>query len=238
MNGQETIIPITYIKESKNMKNWNEYRLIIFDMDGTLYYQRPVQIHMGLRMLWNACISKTGFHEFRTTMKYRKLREEWTTAASSDMEKAQFAMLAQMMQTNYQKAYNTIHKWMYTKPLDLLPKYRDRTLIKKIKELNKDNRKIVIYSDYPVQDKAKAIGLEELACFYGGQTDIGCMKPNPAGIERIVAEYGNISKDAILLVGDRMSKDGLVAEAAGIDYLILKKNKWQRTRQYRDRGIC
>ena len=60
------------------------YDLIIFDMDGTLYYQRGMQIRMAFRLMSHALSSKGGIKDILAISKYRKLRETWDTGNRMD----------------------------------------------------------------------------------------------------------------------------------------------------------
>ena len=215
------------------MKNINEYKLIIFDMDGTLYFQRPLQIHMGLKMLIS-CLKPGGIREIMTILKFRKLREHWDAPADSntDIDRAQYAHLASLSGIDTDEVERTIQKWIYEKPLSIICKYRDHKLFEIIKKYHLQNKQVVIYSDYPATDKRDALEFPSIPCIYSGQEEIGVMKPNPKGLTYIMSVYQISNPADILMVGDRMSKDGQAAISAGTDYLILKKYKFQRKKQY------
>ena len=48
-----------------------DYQLILFDMDGTLYFQRPLQFHMGMKMA-ASCLSRQGLKEMIIILKFRR----------------------------------------------------------------------------------------------------------------------------------------------------------------------
>lgn len=214
-------------------RNINEYKLILFDMDGTLYFQRPLQIHMALKMLLS-CLKPGGMREINIVLKFRKLREHWNAAASADtdIDQEQYAHLATHLNIDIAEVEQAVQKWIYEKPLSIICKYRDNTLFEIIKKYHLQNKQVVIYSDYPATDKRDALALPSIPCFYGGQKEIGCMKPNPDGIIYIMSSYQISNSADVLMVGDRMSKDGQAAILAGADYLILNKFKFQRKKQY------
>lgn len=214
-------------------KELQQYRLIIFDMDGTLYFQRPLQIHMGLMML-SSCFRSKGIKEMRVVLKYRHIREHWQNSSTDDtnLESAQYHALAEACNLPEEKVTSIIRKWMFEKPLQVLPRYKDHHLCSLLTALLNQGIKLAIYSDYPVKDKLTALALPEIPCFYSGQKEIASMKPNPKGILTIMSHYDVQNKADVLMVGDRLSKDGQAALNAGIDYLILKKHKFQRKHQY------
>lgn len=218
----------------------NDYKLIIFDMDGTLYFQRPLQIHMALKMVLS-CLKPGGLSEVMTVLKFRKLREHWDTLADKDtisqtdvnMDNAQYAHLSAQTGIPTETIAKAVQKWIYDEPLNIICNYRDHALFEIIKKYHLSEKQVVIYSDYPAIDKRDALKLPAIPCFYGGQKEISCMKPDPKGLTYIMSVYGITDPSEVLMVGDRQSKDGHAAISADTDYLILKKHKFQRNKQYR-----
>lgn len=217
-------------------KKLSTYKLIIFDMDGTLYFQRPLQLHMGMKMLF-ACASPKGLKEMKIVLRFRKMREHWKGAQekedASDIDHAQYRELARELGLRPEEIEKIIHKWIYHKPLEIIEKYRDDKLAELIKTLVKQKKKVVIYSDYPAEDKRNALKLPDIDCFYGGQREIACMKPDPKGIATILSHYQIQNPKEALMIGDRMSRDGQAAINAGIDFFILKRHRFQRRSQYK-----
>ncbi len=60
---------------------------------------------------------------------------------------------------------------------------------------------------------------------------LGELKPSPKGLNLIMQDHGYTGDD-ILMIGDRMSRDGMAAVNAGCDYLILPKSPAKRKRLY------
>ena len=229
------------------MKNVREYNLVIFDMDGTLYYHRPVQLQMAMKLLWSACTQKHGFRELSIILNYRKLRENWPTNAteirdkagsqgetsSTGLESEQYTVLAEQIGVPVEEIQKTIQKWMFMVPLEGIDRYRDKKLISLLHDLVQAGKKVVIYSDYYPKDKMSKLELSEIPSFYGGQEELDCMKPNPKGVYFIMEQMGVTDKNDVLVIGDRMSKDGQLAINAGVDYLIVKKGRVSRSLQYK-----
>ncbi len=211
-------------------KKISEYELILLDMDGTLYYQRPLQLCMGLWMIKNALFAKGGMKELKTVLAFRKLREHWE--GSDNVDTKQYEMLAKEQNMSAEKVQAAVQKWIYELPLRYLARFADKTLITYAKEWMAAGKKVAVYSDYPSEDKQSVLGIAEIAGFYGGQKEIGALKPAPDGILYIMEAYGVQDKSKVLMIGDRMCKDGEAAIGADVDYLILKKHKFLRKRQY------
>ena len=212
------------------MQPLEQYQLILFDMDGTLYFQRPLQIHMALKMLL-AALKPGGLRELQIVLKFRKLREHWQENLP-DLDRAQYEALSEQTAVPAADIEAIIQKWIYQAPLEIMMRYRDHKLAEIIKKYHLQNKQVAIYSDYPAIDKRNSLELPPIPCFHGGQAEIGCMKPHPVGLQCIMAHYGIKDPSSVLMVGDRQSKDVLAALAAGTDCIILKKHKFQRTKQY------
>lgn len=223
-------------------KNLSEYKLIVFDMDGTLYFQRPLRLKMGLLLLRNI-FSKGGLAELNTILTFRKIRDSWTS--SGDVDEEQYKATAEKLHTDSLFVEKTIKKWIYDAPLGLLKSVRDEELfgfIMKQNELrrrtdksdscdNQNNQpRMVVYSDYPPESKLKALGIE-LKSYYSGQSSIGIMKPDPKGLRVIMSEFEISDPSEVIMIGDRECKDGEMADRAGCDKLILSGSKLKRTKE-------
>ena len=109
---------------------------------------------------------------------------------------------------------------MYRFPLPYLKKFRDHEVYDLLKYLRKHKITVGIYSDYPVQDKLEALGIVADYCFAATDPQMQCLKPDPKGMSVILNELG-LPAEEVLMIGDRYEKDGLSAESAGVDYVIL-----------------
>jgi HAD superfamily hydrolase (TIGR01549 family) len=88
---------------------------------------------------------------------------------------------------------------------------------------------IGILSDYPVGAKLSALGLDADHTVCAGDAGIGLLKPNPRGLEAIIAAAGTTPSQTVL-IGDRADRDGAAAKRAGA-WPLLKSAKtskdWQ-----------
>ena len=212
-----------------NKIDFKNYDLIIFDMDGTLYFQRPLQIHMAFLLLANMLRHPLdGFFVIRTLQVFRHCRNQMKGLAVSDSYRYSLTQAAQQLHRSESEINTIIQKWMFTIPLQIINKYQDHNLIRNIKLLQSQNKKIAIYSDYPAEQKSRAIGLSDIPCHDAADPLIDCMKPNPKGIRHIMQLYDICDPKKVLMVGDRKSLDGMAAKAAGTDYMILPKSYLRR----------
>ena len=193
------------------------YRAVIFDMDGTLYRQRPLRLIMATALLRH-CLSPGGPRDCRILAEYRKNRE--TAAFSPDWETEQYSSVARRLRLPEDLVRRTVETWILRAPLTYLFACRDRRLQRLIPTLRGRGISVFIYSDYPAEEKLKALRLSADGCYCAEDPDIRRLKPDPAGLRTILKKNG-LSAGECLMVGDRPDRDGRAAESAGMDYLIL-----------------
>jgi HAD superfamily hydrolase (TIGR01549 family) len=187
-------------------KKLQEYRLIIFDMDGTLYYQFPLRLCMCVELIGYYILHIYKITELLTLSKFRKLYEKGILG----------------------KGNTVVTHWMQERPLRYIALFQDKKLLHLIRSLQEQGVKIAVYSDYPVEQKIRV--LHDLAIdhyFCASDTVIHCLKPDPRGLKNIVRITGESIENS-LFIGDRYEKDGKCAENAGMDYIILDKNPLSR----------
>lgn len=210
-------------KERSLYDTFSKYDLLIFDMDGTLYFQRGMQIKMALRLISHVLSSRGGLKDLSIILKYRKLREKWDSSISVDEEKLYRAVGDDIGVSN-SRVHSVIQEWMFERPMDVVRECRDEKLVRLIAGLSGEGKKVCIYSDYPTEDKCRAVGLSEsVPQYYCGKGEIRTLKPNPSALFYIMNEYPDIPKSRVLMVGDRADRDKACADNAGIDSLILGK---------------
>ena len=221
----------------------DKYRVIVLDMDGTLYYQRGMQILMCIEMGAFAIMHPFSVWKLNAVSVFRRIREldlfskeENFGKDSGCIEKdllleQQYKMTADKINKPPETVKQVIEEWMFKRPLKYLQYTCDRRLCDWIEMWKQRGKKVVVYSDYPAGEKCDILGIHADAIYSSEQEEIGQMKPSVRGLELISREFA-ASPDEILVVGDRMSKDGRMAEYFGCEYLILKKWKLWRNKKY------
>lgn len=201
----------------------SKYDLIVFDMDGTLYFQRGMQLRMAIRLILHVITVKGGLRDLKIILNYRKLREKWDSSNSVDEAKL-YSAVADDMGLNASRVRDVIREWMFEKPMDVVAECRDEVLVNMIGRLTADGKKVCIYSDYPTEDKCRAVGLDDvIPQYYCGKDEIKTLKPNPSALFYIMNDYPDVLKSKVIMVGDRADRDGALADNAGTDSLILKR---------------
>ena len=112
-----------------------------------------------------------------------------------------------------------VKKWIYDNPLDLLGKYRNEKLNSYIEGLQAAKIPVVIFSDYPIEDKIAALSIKPDGMYCPGDERNIDLKPSPMGLELVLNDFA-LAPEEILMVGDRDEKDGEAARRAGVDYYI------------------
>lgn len=214
-------------------KKITEYRAVVFDLDGTLYFQRKLRLMMACRLAGHYLCHPFHIKELLVLKKFRSVREHWDKLSEESLDTAQYRYVAEKMHTTAEAVERIIKTWIYENPLSALQKSCDEKIAELIKKLKEKNILVLILSDYPVKEKLESIGLLELADGMYSALDERLMelKPSPKGLQLIMEDF-HLAASELLMVGDRYSKDGMSAINAGTDYLILGKTKASRKGVY------
>jgi len=192
-------------------KTLPEYLSIILDMDGTLYYQLPVQLCMAVELFFYYLVHINKAKELLELIKYRKSFENGRLQASTPI----------------------IDYWMLHRPLKYIHFFRDKRLLAFIERLQDTGVKIVVYSDYPVKEKIKALApFTPDFAFCGMDDGIKALKPDTKGLLYIIGVLREPVEN-IVFIGDRMEKDGRCAQQLNMDYIIFGRNILERYLQNR-----
>lgn len=194
------------------MKRSSEYDAIVVDLDGTLYFQKPVRIAMATEAIlrpWRA-------RDLAVVWKYRKLLEREVP------EEERLHLLPP-------NAPAVVREWLVERPLRLVARFEDETLVDMLRETSESGTTVIVYSDHPVEEKLKALNFAP--DFALRSEDVGLPKPNADGLKAFLSERG-IDPKRCLVIGDRFEKDGKLAENMGADSLILPKGKGKRRKAY------
>ncbi len=189
----------------------------IVDLDGTLYFQIPVRLMMLAELMLYYVFHLSRLNDLRIIYRYRKNHEK---------NICDFGILARQYQTNKKYVKDLIEEWMIKRPLKWIRIFADRKLLKILQD-----KKVIVYSDYPTDEKLQALEFVPTAQYFCDGISIKHYKPNPQGLEFISRKH-NLLKDDILMIGDRMSHDGECAKRFGCKFLILNKTFIGRLFQY------
>ena len=209
-----------------------DYSAYVVDVDGTLYYQRWMQIQMALYLLSYYLFRPYRIKEILILYSYRKLRNGNTFAEESNHEQIIIQKLARAYHRSEAQIQEIVHEWILTRPLQILYSARDQHLIAFLQKQVHDGNKVYIYSDYPAIQKCDVLGISANDIYWPDTTRISVLKPSSKGLEYIL-QSNHLSPSDVLFIGDRMEKDGLCAQGASVDCLILRRNRFSRWIQYK-----
>ena len=208
------------------------YKAVVWDLDGTLYYQNKMRVTMLWKLVSFYALHPLRIKELLAVRKFRKVRELWDRPASSEsLEEEQYEYTAKLMGLSPETVREAVETWIYDKPLKYIRACRDEGAARLFSLLKEKGIGCYIFSDYPIEEKLEALGLEADGCYAATDKRLGVLKPDPRGLELIMEDTGFKPGD-LLMIGDRDSKDGEAARRAGCDYLILPKSRRAREKKY------
>jgi putative hydrolase of the HAD superfamily len=213
--------------------NWDEIKLVVFDVDGTLYDQRGLRFCMLQEMLLFALRNRTI--EFIKILRvYRHIREQLGDSQCEDFEQELIDRTASSVGCTPEHVRSTAEEWLEQRPLRHLIRYRYAGLTELFQSLRLQGKQIAIFSDYPASRKLVAMQLEADLIVCATDTDIGVLKPHPKGLQ-VLMDRASVSPAETILIGDRAERDGLSARAANARALIRSSrvlDGWQTFDRY------
>jgi FMN phosphatase YigB (HAD superfamily) len=215
--------------------NWDEIRLVAFDVDGTLYDQRGLRLCMLREMLISSVQERSvGF--IQILQAYRRIREQLGDSLQEDFERELSSRTAASVGCSEQRVRATAEEWLEQRPLRHLGRYRYPHLTELFERLRKHGKTIGIFSDYPARRKVEALGLSADVIVSAADADVGVLKPHAKGLHVLMSRAAASPAETIL-IGDRPERDGLAARGANVRALIRSRKPisgWQTFARYND----
>ncbi len=195
-----------------------EVKAIILDFDGTVYFQKPVQLYNLIRIILTLTSKPIVISEIRIIQKYRKMREKYSESQIPIL-RVEDDLAAELNQSieriKYLRDYWLIHSQ------SLAIKLSQRVLLlRKISQLQRYGVQIILWSDYPTAEKSKRLKLFPDRTFCSEDLSIQFAKPSGKGLLYII-ETLHLRKNEVILIGDRDDRDGKAAATAGISYFKI-----------------
>ncbi len=199
---------------------WQHKKVIIFDVDGTLYNQSKLRKKMAFSLLTYYALRPFKFKELLIIKTFRQERENRAGQRFKNLQEEQYEWCAKKLNINIEKVKNVVKKWMIDYPNRYLLSCTYPEIIEFFQKIKKANIPVAIYSDYPAIEKVSFMNLK--ADYFISSTDenINALKPLPDGLLAICNHF-NVEAKNCLFIGDRHEMDGLCAENAGMPYHII-----------------
>ena len=215
--------------------DWDNVHLVVFDVDGTLYRQRPLRLKMARDILLHTLL-KRDLNVIAVLAKYRRIRERLGDEEAIDFETTLIAQTATATANSPDRVRTIVSEWVERRPLGYLAACRYPGLPQLFAGLRRRGKSIGILSDYPAEAKLEALGLTAHHIVFAGDEGIGLLKPHPRGLASLITAAG-VEPHQTVVIGDRVDRDGLVARRAGAQALIRSSKPiegWQTFARFDD----
>lgn len=203
--------------------DWSLVRLVVFDLDGTLYDQGCIR----RRMLWELglhCLSHPrDAARVRVIAEFRGARECLAEEGAENIGRLQYERPATRLGIRPEDVAEVVGEWIEERPLKHLLRCRFAAVDEVFDHLRASGRQIGVLSDYPVRDKLRALHLTADLIAATPHPEIDRFKPHPAGLESLMSRAG-VTPARCLMIGDREDRDGACARNAGVRYLIKTRS--------------
>lgn len=205
--------------------DWNKIKVVIFDVDGTLYIQSRLRKKMFLALMAYYVIRPWRFKEILILHHFRVEREKRTRDQYNDLENAQYVWCAEKGKHPIELIKKVVDHWIFHFPVKYLKSCVYPGTKAFFDALREYNIKIAIYSDYKAYSKLKAMDLEADLVISSTDPEIDKLKPDPKGL-LYISQQLNVSTEECLFIGDRQELDGESAIRANMPYLIVEQKQY------------
>ena len=203
-------------------------RAVIFDVDGTLYNQKILRKLIIKKLMNYYLIRPHRLSDLKIIHHFRNERENNHSKQVYNLAEEQYLWAAESAGVPVSKVKEVIDQWIFKKPLQLLPGCIYDGVRELFNNLADQGIARIIFSDYPAQEKLKALGLSAEGFICATDPNINRLKPHPRGLEVIMKRW-SLTPEQLLFIGDRDDRDGECARRAGVPYLLKLDKKIDNT---------
>ena len=193
--------------------------MVVFDVDGTLYRQGRLRALMAVAMSAGLLRGELSATDIRVLRTYRRMREQVADRGGPVADAVDAT--ASKLRCSTSNVLAVQDEWLLRRPLAYLPRVSLAGVAELIESLRDRDIAVVAWSDYPAEEKTRALGLRFDYVVVAGDTDVPALKPDPSGLLKALKLTG-VTADQTLVVGDRDERDGAAARAIGAEYLIVR----------------
>lgn len=193
------------------------YKLVVFDLDGTLYDKHGLSLRMVLHAPWDL-MKMRAERQTRARMKGLWLGTENFVQTYNEQ-------LAQRMGCSPLQAKEWYEQRYMPLMVKLIGKYQPlgEWVLPFVQDYQHKGIKMVVLSDYGfVNEKLQALGLEpSLFDWVVSAPELGGLKP-AAELMHHVADRMGVAVEDCLVIGDREDTDGEMARRSGAQFRKVK----------------
>lgn len=210
------------------LPQFKNLKLVIFDVDGTLYSQSKLRNKMIRALLGYYIVRPWSVKELLIIYHFRKERELKAGFEGDDLYNQQFEWCAAKMKVPVEKVKAVINKWIFEFPNKYLADCMYPDVKDAFETLRGQQILIAIYSDYDAEEKIRHMNL--FADLFISSTDsaINAMKPSPKGLNYIIEKFEMPNKAHCIFIGDRIELDGKCAMEAHVPFILAEKELLSR----------
>jgi phosphoglycolate phosphatase/putative hydrolase of the HAD superfamily len=221
----------------------NQIKGLLFDVDGTLYRQKPLRLAMVWRLLCHYRWRPLALlRVMRILSAYRGAQEELRSGHRpvGSIAEAQLQLAAQKAGVDLEEVVRCVARWIEQEPLALLSRFIQPGLMKLLDDGCRRGLRMGVVSDYPATEKLQVLGLARYfdVVVIAQAPEVNAFKPDPTGM-KVALKRLELAPQEVLYVGDRPEIDAEAARMAGVPCVILthalkreEKGGWSRISNY------
>jgi len=196
---------------------------VVFDVDGTLYWQKGLRRRMLRDLLLSAMVSSRTREDLRILRRFREIRETLGERVREGFAEAQYRLPAEASGVTPERVAAAVRRWIHERPLRYLRRYRVDGIEQWMEELRTQGVCLGVYSEYPAEAKLQALGLAVDVAVDSTDPEVDAFKPDAKGLQVVMKRLGAQAAHT-LFVGDREDRDRPCAEAAGVAFLRVGRD--------------
>ncbi len=195
------------------------FAAVVFDVDGTLYEQRPLRRRMAAELALHCALRPWRLGLLRRLQVFRRERERISERELEDAGRLQYELPAARLGVASERLRAEVEEWIERRPLRHLGGCRVAGVRRFFAHLRTHGVRIAVLSDYPAAAKLAALGLDAEIVVCGADPGVGRLKPHPTGLRSVLRRL-ELPPGRCLLIGDRADRDGECARRAGVECLL------------------
>ena len=221
------------------------FKAVGFDIDGTLYPKRIMKRNLILSSLLNPQFS-ISYGKMRKRLRVLQGNKNYNTTLDLISKEAlvlsgeEEKLLASEIDTETLKKISGKKEELENK---IYKRYAKKFLnIKPYKEVNevfglleKKKIPIAVFSDFPVENKLKALGIDDKIKYVFSSKDAGFLKPDRRSFDYLYqnSPLSEFKKSEVLYVGDSYSKDCVGSSDFGFSSVLITRRQKAYPKAYK-----